>query len=426
VSNSDRPEGSRDAGPGAEAVGRIAGEISSSQSAWNDFAERLKQIGQKITGPTGAQTGRERAEGYRYLLRLISAAQQLEMESDPRHPSLARMMTPILKLKGDGPDTLYHEAKLTADLEYRFEVTRGNDIFFSVTVYARDDQGGFYIVDHLVDDTIEWKTVGGEQVASIRLSAVRPEGVQNWVELKERDPILFVRQYFPEFVDAPDTRRHRTALFEVECLSEVGPPPHYSEDDLADGLERVIAFVEDTSDVSIGLSIFAGVSLISYEKTQQGQQVDATEITEGRMRLGDERHDDYTPEQLAAMIDPKLISNNLPGPGIQYMGAWFKLQDDEAIKIVGRDVPCRYWSCQILTRYLESGDYRHHRVGINNRQVKLTDDGSFVIYASHTNPGVDNWISTQGYSNGHILIRTLCADPLMEASFSVVKLSDLG
>ncbi len=129
--------------------------------------------------------------------------------------------------------------------------------------------------------------------------------------------------------------------------------------------------------------------------------------------------------QLAAMIDPKLIANNLPGPGIQYLGAWFRLRKDEAIRITGRDVPCRYWSCQILTRYLESGDYRHHRVGINNRQVKLSDDGSFVIYASHENPGVDNWISTQGYTNGHILIRTLCADPLMEASFSVVKLGEV-
>ena len=98
---------------------------------------------------------------------------------------------------------------------------------------------------------------------------------------------------------------------------------------------------------------------------------------------------------------------------------------EKAIKIEGKDVPCRYWSCQILTRYLESGDYRYHRVGINNRQVKTSADGSFVIYASHQNPGIDNWISTQGYPNGHILIPTLLADPLMEATFSVVKLGEV-
>ena len=51
---------------------------------------------------------------------------------------------------------------------------------------------------------------------------------------------------------------------------------------------------------------------------------------------------------------------------------------------------------------------------------------SFTVYASHHNPGVDNWISTQGYSNGHILIRTLLADPPMQAEFSVIKLDRIG
>ena len=46
------------------------------------------------------------------------------------------------------------------------------------------------------------------------------------------------------------------------------------------------------------------------------------------------------------MVDPKLVANNLPGPGIQYLGAWFRLRKDEAIVITGRDVPCRYWSAE--------------------------------------------------------------------------------
>jgi hypothetical protein len=401
-------------------------QLPASQAAWNDFADQLKRIGAKITGPTGARTARERAEGYRYLVRLISAAHQLEMEIDRRHPTLARMMTPIRKFKGDGTDTLYHEAKLDEQLSYAFSVRRGEDIFFSATVYAHDENDAYYIVDDLIDDDIEWEDDGDASLARIHLSAERPEGVKNWIQLKSRGPILFTRQYFPEFVHATDVGAYRPAVFDIECLEEVAPPAVLSEDDLADGLQRVIDFIEDATDVSIGLSIFAGLNLVSYEKTQQGQQVDATHITEGKMHLDDERHDEYTPEQLAAMVDPKLISNNLPGPGIQYLGAWYRLRDDEAIKIEARDVPCRYWSCQILTRYLESGDFRHHRVGLNNRQVKLAEDGSFVIYASHENPGVDNWISTQGYTNGHILIRTLLADPLMEASFSVVKLAELA
>ena len=397
-----------------------------SQAAWNEFTDRLKQIGEKITGPTGARSARERAEGYRYLLRLVSAGHELEMEADRRHPRMARMMTPIRKFKGDGTDTLYHEAKLDAGLDYRLRVRRGDDVFFSVTVYDRDDSGAYRIVDDLCDEAITWQDEDGEQVAWIQLGAERPEGVDNWVHVEGTRPFVFTRQYFPEFVHATDAGRYRPAHFAIECLSDPGVPDALTEQDLAEGLQRVIDFVDDASDVCIGLSIFAGLNLISYEKTQGGQAVDATQITEGRMHLDDERHDEYTPEELAAMVDPKLIANNLPGPGIQYLGAWFRLRDDEVIVIEGRNVPCRYWSCQILTRYLESGDYRHHRVGLNDRQVKLAGDGSFVIHACAEDPGVDNWLCTQGYTDGHIVMRTLLADPLMEARFSVVKLDQLA
>ncbi|HEM45804.1 MAG TPA: DUF1214 domain-containing protein, partial [Alphaproteobacteria bacterium] len=399
--------------------------LTPSQAAWNAFADDLKRIGEKITGVTGARNARERAEGYRYLVRLLSAAHQLEMEADRRHPTLARMMTPIRKFKGDGTDTLYHEAKLDERLSYRFEITRGDDIFFSATVYAYDERDAYYIVDDLVDEKIVWSERDGRPFAEIHLSAERPEGVENWIELRGARPILFIRQYFPEFAHTTDEGRYRTALLHVTCLDDVGIPDHYTEDDLVAGLRRVVDFVEDATDVSIGLSIFAGLNLIEYDESQSGKQVDVTHITDGKMVLDDPRHDAYTPEQLAAMIDPKLVANNLPGPGIQYLGAWFRLADDEAIRIEGKDVPCRYWSCQILTRYLESGDYRYHRVGLNNRQVKLAADGSFVIYACHENPGVDNWVCTQGYENAHILIRTLLADPPMEASFTVVKIDQI-
>ncbi len=123
------------------------------------------------------------------------------------------------------------------------------------------------------------------------------------------------------------------------------------------------------------------------------------------------------------MIDPRLIGNNLPGPGLQYMGAWFRLREDEAILIEGHHVPCRYWCCQILTRYMESGDYRYHPVSLNDRQVTCDEDGAFRIYACANNPGVPNWLSTQGYENGHILLRALLPETPMEAEFSVVKLA---
>ena len=403
--------------------------LSRSQAAWNKFADSLKKIGEKITAPTGARGERERAEGYRYLLRLVSAAQDLEMESDRRHPELRRMMTPIRKFKGDGTDTLYREAKLDENLVYRLTIRRGDDLFYSATVYAYDESDAYYIVDHLIDDDLQWDNVFGERIAEVYLSEKRPDDVRNWIELKGRRPILFTREYFEEFAHGVDEGRLRPAAMHLECLSETPPLEAYDEAQLEAGLERVTDFIADATDVSLGLSIFIGLNRIEYEGGGDGgtsaRKGSMTRIEEGNLILDEDSSEEYTPEELAAMIDPKLIKNNLPGPGIQYIGSSFKLAEDEAIVVEGRDVPCRYWNLQILTRYLESGDYRHYKVGISNRQVVKDPDGGFRIYAAATDPGTTNWISTQGYAHGQILIRTLLADPMMEATFKVIKTADI-
>ena len=78
-----------------------------------------------------------------------------------------------------------------------------------------------------------------------------------------------------------------------------------------------------------------------------------------------------------------------------------------------------------LLRHLESGDFRHYKVGIQGSDVVLDADGTFRIYAATEDPGTINWITTQGNTNGQILIRTLLADPLMEATFKVIKAADV-
>lgn len=404
-------------------------QISRAQAAWNEFADSLKRIGEKIVAPTGARGERERAEGYRYLLRLISAGHDLEMEADRRHPELRRMMTPIRKFKGDGTDTLYREAKLDDNLVYEISLRRGDDLFFSATVYAYDEADAYYIVDHLIDDDIEWENVFGERIARIILSEKRPENARNWIRLAGRRPILFTREYFEEFVHGVDAGRLRAAAMSIECLSDVPRPEPYDEAELEHGLQRVTDFIEDATDVSLGLSIFIALNRIEFEGAGEGgtgeRRGSMTRIQEGELVLDETSSEAYTPEELAAMIDPRLIKNNLPGPGIQYIGGGFKLAPDEVIVVEGVDVPCRYWNLQILTRYLESGDFRHHKVGISNRDVVKDADGGFRIYAGAEDPGTRNWISTQGYEHGQILIRTLLANPPMEAGFRVIKTCDI-
>jgi hypothetical protein len=400
----------------------MSDEITQSQALWNRFADQLKEIGDKIVGPTGAKGPRERAEGFRYLVALITAAQELEMEVDRAHPRLTRMFTPMRSFIADGTDTLYHEAKLDESLAYEVTVRRGDDLFFSIVVYASDYEGMREMVSFLIDHDIAFEGEEGDQVATIHISAERPEGAKNWLELKGEQPFVLTRQYFPESVTEVDDGKYREATMAIRCIDDAPVPSTYGPNDLSTGLDRIVAFMHDTVDAALGISAFVALNMIEYDQ----DVANPTRIgADGNLILDEERHDEYTADEVADMVDPKVVANNLPGPGIGYIGASFKLADDEAILIDGRDVPCRYWSCQLLNHFLQSGDYRYHTVSLNNRQVHFDEDGSFRIYASRENPGVKNWLDTEGHRRGQIVFRTLLAETDMDPELSVIKIADI-
>ncbi len=397
--------------------------ISESQAAWNRFADRLKQVGEKIVRPLGARSARERADGFRYIASLIAGGYELEMMADRRRPVMTRMFTPVRSFVGDGPDTLYHEAKLDEALDYELRVQRGDDIFFSAVIYSSDEDGMRSIVSFLVDTDIEFEDRDGVQSATIHISSERPDGAKNWLELRGNHPFIMTRQYFPERVIEVDQGKYRSTMMDLRCLAAVSPSAAYTEAELNHGLDRLIAFIEDTVDAGLGVSAITGMSTIACDEDDRSTPTRIGE--DGKLVVDEERHEAYTPDELYDMIDPKVVANNLPGPGIGYAGVSYKLADDEAVVISGKNVPCRYWSCQVFDHYLRAGDYRHYPVAINNRQTVFDDDGSFRIYASRENPGVKNWICTEGHRRGQVVLRTLLAETDLDPEMTVIKLADI-
>jgi hypothetical protein len=78
-----------------------------SGEAWRDFCDRLKAAGEAILADGFPDSPFDRAEGFRWLTRLVVHATQLEVEAgDPRHPFFIRYETPHNQWGGPNPDNV--------------------------------------------------------------------------------------------------------------------------------------------------------------------------------------------------------------------------------------------------------------------------------------------------------------------------------
>jgi hypothetical protein len=120
---------------------------------------------------------------------------------------------------------------------------------------------------------------------------------------------------------------------------------------------------------------------------------------------------------------PMPWSPHVPGWGTPdniYALGEFRLATDEALVIEGRSPRCTYWGVQLWNRYMQSLDYRYHRVSINGTQAVLEPDGSFRVVVAHRDPGVPNWIEPAGHPEGLVFCRWLQAESLPEQPSSRV------
>ena len=66
---------------------------------------------------------------------------------------------------------------------------------------------------------------------------------------------------------------------------------------------------------------------------------------------------------------------------------------------------CDHWNFQLSNHWLESLDYRHHRIHTNSKLATSRPDGTATLVIAHTDPGVPNWLSTTGLTHGAMCFR---------------------
>jgi hypothetical protein len=71
----------------------------------------------------------------------------------------------------------------------------------------------------------------------------------------------------------------------------------------------------------------------------------------------------------------------------------------------GRLPQCNFANVVLWNRWMASFEYRGQRISLNRKQMRLAADGSYRIVIAQRDPGVPNWLSTEGRPFGTIFWR---------------------
>ena len=95
-------------------------------TAWAEFCDSLARAGEIVLRDSSPTDPLDRAEGFRYLTRLLRVALESYVEfADPRAPVFRRPSHETVKIGADNPDNYYQSAAVSGQHEYRIQGTRG-------------------------------------------------------------------------------------------------------------------------------------------------------------------------------------------------------------------------------------------------------------------------------------------------------------
>jgi hypothetical protein len=357
-----------------------------SGAAWRDLVAALGRTERRVLGPGVPAAPRDRAEGFRHLLRFLVAGHLLCVEhADPDAPRFARMVDPAWPWGLDMPDCLYLYAPVRGDAVYRVWGSRGTarHVDFQVNWghFALGDMAAWGTVSSANDLELGFAADG-----SFELWLGGPPRPHNWLPLASNAEFLLVRQYFG------DWERERPGDLMIARVDGGGAATGLRSDQLAARFERLITWLD------------RGGAL--WERMSRG-------LVEG-----------MAPNSVL-LTRPEASDQRAGLRGQAYGIGNFHCGSDEAV-IVRFDPPqCRHWSVSLANWWWESLDFGNRQTSLNAHQAQLDTDGVFRAVIAHVDPGVPNWLDTTGHERGTLAIRFLLANEAPKVEFERVALGEL-
>jgi hypothetical protein len=333
-----------------------------SGQAWAEFCRALEKAGEVVLRERAPDTPLDRAEGYRYLTRLVREMLYSTVENaDPDFPRLHELDR--VKIGADNPDNVYLAANIRGDRTYRITGTRDTIAYFSIgskaNRYAKD--GTMASTGELSDRDL---VVNPDGTVEIIASATPHD--KNWLPLAPDSTGLVVRQTYLDRTTETPGRWH---------IEQVGGPARPKELDpafLAKALKRAALSVHGTA------ATFAHWTELFMARPNE---------------LPDFGQDMF----FRAGGDPEIF----------YLHGYWTLEPGQAWVIETAVPDCPYWNFQLDNWWMESLDH-DRRITVNKHTAKLDGDRLTIVVAER-DPGWGNWIDTCGHRSGTALLRWLGA-----------------
>lgn len=352
---------------------------------WDEFCDSLKEVGQLVLRDSTPDDVFNRAEGYRYLSRLLRAGLESFVESsDPYFPRFYQLANDIIKIGNDNPDNIYHNVNIDGRLDYKITGKRGtvNYVSFGTKAGSYATTGEMVPSGQIEINDLEINADGSFEII---LSSTPKPG--NWLPMQEDTCIMIVRQTFD------DRNKEIPAEYDIECLNNQGKDNFLQPEQFANQLLSTVNFMKGTANLFIDWMDIYSDHLNQLPSDNQ----------ERCQRAGGDA-------------------------SIHYLQSYWKLEADEALVINARKIPnCKNWNFQLSNYWCESLDYRYYNISVNKHSAVYQDDGSVEIVVAHQNPGkkYPNWLTTAGHDQGGMLFRWIESDEYPPVDCKVVKFADL-
>ncbi|MCK9504636.1 MAG: hypothetical protein M0Q95_10700 [Porticoccaceae bacterium] len=343
---------------------------------WREIVSAISDLEDYIWQDPLIKDELTRAEGVRYLTRLMVTAFQMTFEAmRPDYPQLYHFLNTKIQWGLPSADTLYQWARLDGDGVYRITGDRGTAHLFDIETRT----GQFaHVADWKLIDRREKFATGPNNEVEIVLSREKQPG--NWIRLPDGPSNIIVRQYFYDWIN------EKSANLQIHRDGVTYPPPPLTPQLLEENAQLLIDWLRTLP---------------------------------GTFRREAETH--YRAPENALVFDNITFG----WKDLRYGKGTYECAEDEAIILEVTPPNAYYWNCQLVSHFWEAREWHLRQTSINGHQAVLDDDGVFRAVISHQDPGVPNWLDASGNIRGLVSVRYYRADTIPVPGLRRVKLADV-